>query len=272
MKNIVIDGQIIDLSSPSVMAVINATPDSFYNESCAETPEILIRNIEFALQNGASFIDLGACSTRPGSTPVSASEELNRVSNALRLIRNHFGDIPISIDTFRSSVAETAVKDFNCAIINDISAFSSDDKMLDTIVSFQRPYILGHYPEEAVSEDTPDDIFIASVLKFFSEKIEILRNRGFNSDIIIDPNFGFKKTLHQNYVMLRNLGVLKCFGLPILAGLSRKSMIYKVLGTTPENALNGTTILNTVAVMNGADILRVHDPLEASQICKLLSL
>lgn len=272
MKNIIIDGRIFDLSSPLVMAVVNATPDSFFSKSRAETPEILIRNIEFALQNGASFIDLGACSTRPDSAPVSADEELDRVSDALHLIRKQFGDIPISIDTFRASVAETAISDFNCSIVNDISAFSLDDKMLDTIVTLQRPYILGHYPNETIPDDTPDDIFIASALKFFSEKIEILRNKGFNGDIIIDPNFGFKKTIHQNYVMLRNLNVLQCFGLPILAGLSRKSMIYKALDTTPENALNGTTILNTVAVMNGANILRVHDTLEASQVCKLLSL
>jgi len=265
--NIVLNNKIFSFDSPAVMAIINATPDSFYAH--VQAPDTLLQCVNEALAEGASIIDLGGCSTRPDSTPASEQEELSRISSALETIRKHHPDIPISIDTYRANVARKAVTEFNCNIINDISAFSLDDGMLQAIVDLQRPYILSHYPTEPIPYDTPDDKFLASVLQFFAEKIKVLRDAGFNGDIIIDPDFGFKKSLRQNHLLLHNLHLLKTFNCPILAGLSRKSMFYRPLGLTPADVLPATITANTIAIQQGADILRVHDVAPAIQTIKV---
>lgn len=269
-KNIVVNGKIFDMTSPLIMSIINVTPDSFFDKSRCQDADTLIFHIKQALADGADIIDLGACSTRPGSEPVSAKEELSRISFALDVIKKNFDGILLSIDTFRAEIARFAAENYPNIIINDISAGTLDVKLFPTIAEIQCPYVLSHYPETTLPDSTPDDVFLASVLQFFSEKIENLRSLGFNGDIIIDPGFGFNKTIRQNFLLLRNLHCLDCFGAPILAGISRKSMIFKTLGCTPAGALNGTTVLNTFAFTNGANILRVHDTREAAEVRTLL--
>jgi len=267
--NIVLNNKIFSLESPVVMAIINATPDSFYAH--VQASDALLHCVDTALAEGASIIDLGGCSTRPDSTPATEQEELTRISSALDIIRKHHPDVLISIDTYRASVARKAIKDYNCNIINDISAFSLDDNFLHTIVELQRPYILSHYPTEPLADNTPDDKFLASVLQFFAEKIQTLRDAGFNGDIIIDPDFGFKKTIRQNHLLLNNLHLLKTFNCPILAGLSRKSMFFRPLGLTPADVLPATITANTIALQQGANILRVHDVAPAIQTIKTVN-
>ncbi|MCQ2343604.1 MAG: dihydropteroate synthase [Paludibacteraceae bacterium] len=275
---IVLKGRSFDLSSPLVMAIVNATHDSFYPSSRNATPDLLKFRIDEAVSQGADILDIGGCSTRPDASPVPEDEELDRVSLAFSLARSIAGDIPTSVDTFRASVARLAVNDFGCDIINDISAFTLDPELLPTVAQLQRPYILTHSAGIALSndlfspDDTPEDLFLSSVLRFFARKIDQLRSTGFNNNVIIDPGFGFSKNLRQNYFLLRNLSLLRCFNEPILVGLSRKSMIYRPLNLTPEQALNGTTALNTLALNNGANILRVHDVAEAIQIRQLYKL
>lgn len=264
--NIVLDNKIFAFDKPIVMAIINVTPDSFYTH--IQTSDNIIQCIDAAIEDGASIIDIGGCSTRPDSTPATEQEEISRVSSALEIIRKHHPYIPVSIDTYRAAVARIAITNYNCAIINDISAFSLDDNMLQAIVEFQRPYILSHYPSMTLPEETSDDKFLASVLQFFAEKIKTLRDAGFNGDIIIDPGFGFNKTTRQNYILLNNLRILKAFNCPILAGLSRKSMFYRPLGLTPADVLPATITANTIAIQQGASILRVHDVAPAIQTIK----
>lgn len=264
--NIVLNNNFFSLDTPVVMAIINVTPDSFYAH--VQMPNHLLQCVDVALKEGASIIDIGGCSTRPDSTPASEQEELSRISAALNIIRKHYPDILISIDTYRGNVAREAVTKYNCSIINDISAFSLDDNFLQEIIELQHPYILSHYPSEILNDETPDDKFLSSVLQFFSKKIRLLRDSGFNGDIIIDPGFGFKKTIRQNYLLLNNLHLLKAFNCPILAGLSRKSMLYKPLDLTPADVLPATIAANTIALQQGASILRVHDVAPAIQTIK----
>jgi len=267
--NIVLNNKIFSFSTPVVMAIVNATPDSFYAH--AEASDDILQCVNRALTEGASIIDIGGCSTRPDSTPVSEQEELSRICKALEIIRKHHPDIPISIDTYRGAVARKAINEYNCNIINDISAFSLDDSMLQTIVELQHPYILAHYPAEPIPEETPDDKFLAEVLKFFSERIKMLRDAGFNGDIIIDPDFGFKKSVRQNHLLLNNLHLLKTFNCPILAGLSHKSMFYRPFGLTPADVLPATIAANTIAIQQGASILRVHETAPAIQTIKTVN-
>ena len=267
--NIVINNKIFSLDAPVVMAIVNATPDSFY-EHC--NSDNIIQCVERALAEGASIIDVGGCSTRPVSTPATEHEEMERVAHALDVIRKHYPDTPLSIDTFRASVARMAINDYGCDIINDISAFSMDDDMLNAVAHLKRPYILTHYPTGTVADDIADDKFLASVLQFFAGKINTLRTAGFNGDIILDPGFGFGKTIRQNWLLLHNLHLLKPFGCPVLAGLSRKSMLYKPLGLTPADVLPATIAANTIALQKGATILRVHDVAAAIQTIKTLNL
>lgn len=276
--NIVLKGRSFDLATPLIMAIVNATDDSFYSMSRnAGTDQLKIR-IDEAVAQGADILDIGGCSTRPGSTPVTEDEELERIFRTFSLVRSIAGGVPTSVDTFRTSVARLAVNDFGCDIINDISAFTLDAELLPTVVQLQRPYILTHSGGIALSDDiispddTSEDKFLASVLQFFARKTDQLRSAGFDNDIIIDPGFGFAKNLHQNYSLLGNLSLLRCFHEPIIAGLSRKSMIYRPLGLTPEQALNGTSVLNILALNNGANILRVHDVAEAVQVRQLYEL
>ncbi len=266
---IILKNKILSFDTPVVMAIINATPDSFYAH--VQDSDKLLKCVGNAIAEGATIIDVGGCSTRPDSTPATEQEEISRISAALDIIRKHYPEVPISIDTYRASVACKAILDYDCDIINDISAFSIDNDFLHTIAELQRPYILSHYPAEPLPEDTPDDTFLAEVLKFFAERIKALRDAGFNGDIIIDPGFGFKKSVRQNHLLLNNLHLLKTFNAPILAGLSHKSMFYRPLGLTPADVLPATITANTIAIQQGASILRVHEVAPAIQTIKTLN-
>ena len=273
-KLIALNEKIIDTSHPIVMAIINITPDSFFENSRANSEESILKSAQYAIDNGASILDIGGYSTRPGADAVTEEEEIERVSFALNTIRSRFPDIPISIDTFRGNVARVAVKEFGVGMINDVSGFEWDENMLDAIIELQVPYILMHSkgnPQTMQSLTRYDD-FLSDILQYFAKKIAILRERGFNKEIIIDPGFGFAKTVEQNYTLLRELNVFECFKAPILVGISRKSMIYKPLNIEPAEALNGTSVLNTLAIERGANILRVHDVKEAIETIKLHNL
>lgn len=251
------------------MGILNATPDSFYAQSRQQQLDDALRTTEKMLADGATFIDIGGYSTRPGANEIPVSEELNRVIPVITGIKNEFPDVLISIDTFRGKVAREAVA-AGAALINDISGCSLDEEMLPAIVDLNVPYILMHLrgnPQTMQAEAIYKDV-TGEVIHYFSEKINELNRLGVN-DIIIDPGFGFAKKPEHSFELLKNLQQLQMFGLPVLAGLSRKSMIYKTLGTSAENALNGTTVLNTIALQNGASILRVHDVKEAVDIVEL---
>lgn len=273
-KFIVFGGKIIDFSTPKIMAIINATPDSFYSESRTLNKETLLQKVQKAINSGATILDVGGYSTRPGAEEVTEKEEAERVAFALKTIRQEYPNIPISIDTFRGNVARIAVKEFNVGMINDVSGFELDNDMLNAIVELQVPYILMHSKGDPKTMQTLTeyDDFLSDILQYFAKKIAILRKKGFNKEIIIDPGFGFAKTIEQNYTLLRKLDIFECFRSPILVGISRKSMIYKAIGCSAEEALNGTTILNSFALERGANILRVHDVKEAAECIKLYNL
>jgi len=248
-------GRLLDLSEPKVMGILNVTPDSFYAGSRAQTKEAVLERARQLRTEGAAMLDIGACSTRPGSEPVSEEQEMERLRMALRIVRSEASDAVVSIDTFRPEVAAMAVKEFDADIINDVSGGSAE--MFRVVTRLRVPYILTSV------EPTLHDILLD-----FAEKVQQLRDLG-QKDIILDPGFGFGKTLEQNYEVLSGMEQLQVLGLPILAGISRKSMIYRLLGTTPDESLNGTTVINTVALMKGASILRVHDVREAAECIKL---
>ena len=273
-KLIVFNGQIVDTSQPKVMAIINITPDSFFENSRANNEESILESGKYAIENGADILDIGGYSTRPGAEVITEKEEIERVRFALNIIRSNFPNIPLSIDTFRGNVARIAVKEFGVDMINDVSGFEWDENMLDAIIELQVPYILMHSKgnPQTMQSLTKYDDFLSDILQYFAKKIAILREKGFNKEIIIDPGFGFAKTLEQNYTLLRELDVFECFKSPILVGVSRKSMIQKALECDATQALNGTTILNTFAIERGANILRVHDVKEASECIKLYNI
>ena len=273
-KNIVIKGNIIDTSNPIVMAIINSTPDSLYSGSRHSCKVEVKKSAEKAIKNGASILDVGGYSTRPGAPEVSEQEEIDRVCMALEAIREDWPKIPVSVDTFRSSVAKISVKEFKADIINDVYGGEIDKTLFNTMAELQVPYILMHSKgtPQTMQSMTDYSDFESDVLKYFSQKIKELRDAGFNKEIIIDPGYGFAKTVEQNYQLLNDLEIFECFNAPILVGISRKSMIFKPLETTPLEALNGTTILNTFAIERGANILRVHDVKEAMEVIKLHNL
>ena len=272
-KFIVSRGKIIDTSTPAVMAIINITPDSFYAGSRKQEEEEIVRSVRKALDDGAAIIDLGAYSTRPGADTVSPDEEMRRMRLALTAVRSAFPDTTVSIDTYRACVAEMAVSEFGADIINDISAGTLDETMFPTMARLQVPYIMMHMrgTPQTMQQMTQYDDLIPDILRFFAERTERLRSAGFDREIIIDPGFGFAKTTEQNFELLDNLSVFQCFKAPILVGISRKTMIWKTLGITPDEALNGTTALNCFALDRGADILRVHDVKEAVEAVRLFS-
>lgn len=273
-KTLVLRGRILDTSTPRIMAIINSTPDSFYSGSRNTDTDRLKRTIDRAVADGADMLDVGGYSTRPGADLVSAQEEIDRTSIALDIIHANHPDIPVSVDTFRASVAENAVLHHHADIINDISAFTIDTELLPTVVRLQVPYILMHMKgtPQTMQSMTQYTDFIPEILQFFAEKINILRQAGFSKEIIIDPGYGFAKKVKQNYTLLRELSIFETFRAPILVGISRKTMIYKPLGITPEEALNGTSVLNAFALDRGANILRVHDVREAAETVKLYKL
>ncbi|GAL68889.1 dihydropteroate synthase [Jejuia pallidilutea] len=263
-------GKIIDLSTPRVMGVLNITPDSFYDGGMYKDEASILKQVEYMLNNGATFIDVGAYSSRPNADHVSEEEELQRILPIVKLILNNFPETLLSIDTFRSSIAKACIA-AGAAIINDISAGKLDDNMLTTVAEIQVPYIMMHMrgtPQNMQSLTNYEDL-VKDIIFYFSERITAARDLGI-IDVIIDPGFGFAKTLEQNFELLSKLEVFKMIEKPLLVGVSRKSMIYKTLETTAKEALNGTTVLNTIALQKGASILRVHDVKEAVECVKLI--
>ena len=271
-KTININGSLLNLSTPLVMGILNVTPNSFYSESRKQSDEEIVNRCRVILDEGGTIIDVGAQSTSPTSKFLSAKEEWERLMPALRLIRNEFPDTIISIDTFYADVAKEAVEVYGANIINDISGGEIDKRMFSVVAELNVPYILMHMRgvPQTMQDMTSYDNFIQDILYYFSEKRAKLSLLGVN-DVIIDPGFGFSKSVAQNYELMAYLKYFHIFEEPILVGVSRKSMIYKLLDTTPENSLNGTTVLNTVSLLSGANILRVHDVKEAVECVKIIS-
>lgn len=264
-------GQLIDLASPKVMGILNVTPNSFFDGGKYKTESVILSQVGKMLTDGATFIDVGAYSSKPSAQFVSEKEELNRIVPVVNLILEKFPDCLISIDTFRSEVAKVCLEN-GAAIINDISAGNLDDKMLETIAKYNVPYIMMHMrgTPQTMQTMTNYDNIVKEMLFYFSQRIAEARSLGIN-DLIIDPGFGFAKTLEQNYEVLQKLELFEMLELPLLAGFSRKSMIYKTLHSTAEEALNGTSVLNTIALTKGAKILRVHDVKEAMECVTLFN-
>jgi dihydropteroate synthase len=264
-------GNLIDLSVPKVMGIINITPDSFYQGSRYNSDMEIINAATRMIKEGADILDIGGYSSRPGATDISAKEESSRVLPSIKLISRELPDAVISVDTFRADIAEEAVLSCGAHIINDISGGDADDRMFSVIERLNVPYIMMHKkgdPPTMQNNPVYDDV-VADILKWFGDRIFRLRSAGVK-DIIIDPGFGFGKTLKHNFELLRRLNDFTIAGLPLLVGISRKRTIWQTLGITADEALNGTTVLNTVALLNGADILRVHDVKEAVQAVRLI--
>jgi len=244
------------------MGILNVTPDSFACHCSSLDSDILLRDCRKMIEEGATILDIGGCSTRPNSEPVQEEVEWQRLDTALSVVRSAYPNLIISIDTFRASIAQRAVEQYGVDIINDISGLQ-DPQMLDVVVNARVPYILTH-PREACEGWTQDTDVASELLHFFACQLDRLHRAGV-ADVILDPGLGFGKTVEQNYAILKHIGLLKQLGAPVLIGLSRKSMLYKPLGISPEEALNATTAAHVLALMNGADILRVHDVREARQ-------
>jgi len=264
------NGRLLSADEPLIMGIINTTPDSFYNSSRKLTVTEIVKEAESMLREGANILDIGGQSSRPGSLPLNADEEVKRVINGINAIHERFPDAIISIDTWHSKVAREAVA-AGAGIINDISGGMLDKDMLDTVASLNVPYVLMHMqgtPQTMQQAPTYSDVTI-EVLDFFIQRTQQVANAGIR-DIIIDPGFGFGKTIAHNFELLRNLSVFKIVGRPLLIGLSRKATISKTLNVTTEDSLNGTTVLNTVGLLNGADIIRVHDVREAKEAVRLI--
>ncbi|NLU30862.1 MAG: dihydropteroate synthase [Bacteroidales bacterium] len=271
MKSININGELLDFSTPLVMGILNVTPDSFYSGSRKQSEEEIVSRVCQILEEGGKIVDIGGQSTTPTSTLIPAKEELKRLEPTLRLIRKEFPNTILSIDTFYSEVAGPAVEKYGVNIINDISGGQIDDNMFETVARLNVPYILMHMrgTPQTMQQHTHYDNFIQDILYYFSEKLSKLNLLGVN-DIIIDPGFGFSKTTDQNYQLMAYLKYFNIFDVPILVGISRKSMIYKLLECTPQESLNGTSALNTFALLSGANILRVHDVKEAVECVKIV--
>ena len=262
-------GELIDLSIPKVMGILNVTPNSFFDGGKYKNESEIVSQVEKMLNDGAAFIDLGAYSSKPSAEFVTEQEEIERIVPAIELILKHFPETLLSIDTFRAGVAKASIES-GAAIINDIAAGELDDKMFEIVAHYNVPYIMMHMrgnPQTMQSMTQYDDI-VKEMLFYFAEKVNRARSLGIN-DVIIDPGFGFAKTTDQNYEVLRKMELFNALELPLLVGVSRKSMIYKTLNTTTQEALNGTTILNTIALTKGAKILRVHDVKEAVECVTL---
>ncbi len=268
-----IKGRLCEFDRPQVMGILNITPDSFFASSRTIDEEKIAQRVNEMIADGVDMIDIGGYSSRPGANEVSAEEETARLKRGMKVVRSINPDIIVSVDTFRADVAQTAIEEMGADMINDISGGNLDEKMFETVARLNVPYILMHMrgTPATMSELTDYNDVTADVLKELSEKVNRLSLMGVN-DVIIDPGFGFAKTQEQNYRLLHDLNVMHVFNRPLLVGVSRKSMIYRALDTTPDNVLNGTTVINTAALLAGASILRVHDVKEASEAVKLINL
>ena len=272
-KYINVKGQLIDLEVPRVMGILNITPDSFYKGSRYKDEKEIIAAAQRMLEEGADFLDIGGYSSRPGANNISVEEEKRRVLTAVRYVSKEFPQAIISVDTFRAEVAREAVCDCGAHIVNDISGGDADPEMAELISELNVPYIIMHMrgnPQTMQNNPVYEDV-VSDILMWFGKKTVSLMASGVK-DIIIDPGFGFGKNMIHNFEILRRLGEFRIAGLPIMVGLSRKAMIWKTLDSKPGEALNGTSVLNAVALMNGADILRVHDVKEAVETAKLINI
>ncbi len=269
-QSIKVHSRLLDLSSPKVMAIVNVTPDSFYTSWGKCSDEVLLSNVQLAIDQGADILDIGACSTRPGSTPVTAEEEWQRLSHALQLIRSHFPKAIVSVDTFRATVAEQALR-LGADIINDVCG-GNDEEMWKVIARHNVPYILTYAQEIQSQGEVKDyDYTMSHVLDYFQSRLDALHRMGV-ADVVVDPGFGFGKTVEQNYRILDQLDILSVLHAPILVGISRKSMLYKPLYATPEEVLPATVAANMLALERGAHILRVHDVEAAKQAITVYTL
>jgi dihydropteroate synthase len=265
-----LDGKIMNLSTPRVMGIINATPDSFYGGSRVSEPALALEKAREMINQGADILDVGAVSSRPGSQEISETEELERLSPVLEAIREDFPDFPVSVDTWRAGVARTVRERFGIQLINDISAGNFDPDMFPTMAKLEIPYIIMHMQGSPANmqDDPAYENLVDELLQFFAERVYKLRKLGLN-DIVIDPGFGFGKTLEQNYKLLGQLDSFRMLELPLMAGISRKSMIYKLLDSEPDDALNGTTAAHMALLLKGARLLRVHDVQAAVETVKI---
>ena len=266
-------GRLLELREPLIMGILNVTPDSIFSESRTPDEEHIAQRVKQMMNDGADMIDIGGYSSRPGANDVSTEEEMNRLRRGLRIIRKLYPDVPVSVDTFRADVARMCIEEEGADIINDISGGMMDRQMFRTVAQLHVPYIMMHM------QGTPDSMQLAphydnlrqEVMLYFAERIDRLCQMGVK-DIIVDPGFGFGKTMEHNYELMAHLEDFHVFGLPLLVGISRKSMIYKLLGGTPQTSLNGTTVLNTIALTKGAHILRVHDVKEAVEAKRIVGM
>jgi dihydropteroate synthase len=268
-KTLNVRGRLIDLSTPRVMGILNLTPDSFFDGGKFKTEKSVLAQVEKMLNEGATMIDIGGASSRPGAAVVKTEDEAGRVLPAVRAIGQKFPDAIISIDTIHSTIAKEALNE-GASMINDISAGEHDNKMIELIAEWEIPYVVMHMrgTPQTMNTLTHYDNLLKEIADFFHDKIVRLRRLGIK-DIIADPGFGFAKTVDQNFQLLQQLDYLNILGVPLMVGLSRKSMVWRTLETTPDEALNGTTVLNTTALLKGASILRVHDVKEAIECIKL---
>lgn len=271
-KSLNIKGTLFPLHTPIVMGILNVTPDSFYADSRKQSEAAITERIETIIKEGAEIIDVGGYSSRPDAAEVTEEEEMKRLATALGILNTHYPNVAVSVDTFRAKIARRCVEEYGAAIINDISGGELDSEMFATVAKLHVPYILMHMrgTPQTMQQHTDYEDMMEEILKYFAGKVSTLREMGV-CDIIIDPGFGFSKTLRQNYELMKNLWEFEAFGLPLLVGISRKSMIYKLLDSTPGESLNGTAVLNTYALLNGADILRVHDVKAAVEAIKIVT-
>lgn len=260
----------MDLSKPRVMGILNVTPDSFYAGSRMQTEEAIVQRVRQMVDEGADMIDIGAYSSRPGADQVSREEEMERLRMGLTILHRVAPDAVVSVDTFRADVARMCVEEYGVSLINDIAAGEMDAEMFRTVAELNVPYIMMHMkgtPQDMQQQPHYDNL-LKEVFLYFAKKVQQLRDLGVK-DMILDPGFGFGKTLEHNYELLAHLEDFSVFELPLLVGVSRKSMIYRLLGTTPEESLNGTTVIDTICLLKGADILRVHDVRQAVETVKI---
>ena len=266
-----IKGKLVDLSQPKIMGILNVTPDSFYEESRTQNLSEILKRVETMIENGADIIDIGGVSTRPGAEKIDYSEEIKRIEIPLKALRKEFPEILISLDTYRANTAKLGLEN-GVDLINDVSGGNIDHEIIEVVAKYKAPYVLTHsfgIADSAPTEEIKENI-IQELINYFSKKINVLQQKGIH-DIILDPGFGFGKTLAQNFEILDNFKELKILDKPILVGVSRKSMIYNKLNTSPENSLTGTIALNSVLFHNGASIFRVHDVAEMNSIRTLLN-
>lgn len=270
-RTINIKGELFSLDRPVVMGILNVTPDSFFAGSRKRTEAEIAARIEEILAQGGDWIDIGGYSSRPDATPVTTDEEMRRLELGLEILSRDYPSVPVSVDTFRADVARCCVEKYGVAMINDISAGELDPEMFRTVADLKVPYIMMHMrgTPQTMASLTDYTNLMDEIMLYFAEKVRQLRLMGV-SDLILDPGFGFSKTLEQNYELMAHLREFGIFDLPILVGISRKRMIYQLLGGTPEESLNGTTALHTYALLNGADILRVHDVKEAVEAVRIV--